>query len=88
MEYEIFGSLNTALSQNMSNNFKVPLLPALIRTESRLSEILSFRILLIALEPIGPSKFCKKYDITQLFMAIKSKDIFKKIVCFHGCGEG
>ena len=40
---------------------KVTLQHALMSTESRFSEILLSRNLLIALQPIGLPKFCKKY---------------------------
>ena len=45
---------------------KVTLQHALMSTESGFSEILRFRNLLIALQPIGVSKFCKKYWIAHI----------------------
>ena len=44
----------------------VTLLSALMRTESWFSEILPSRDLSIAQEPIGLSKFRKKYGITHI----------------------
>ena len=38
---------------------------AMISEESQFSEILLYRNLLIALQPIGLSKFCKKYGVTH-----------------------
>ena len=45
--------------------FKVTLQHAPMSTESRFSEILLSGNLLIALQPIGLSKFCKKYGIAH-----------------------
>ena len=50
----------------MSLVFNVTLQHALMSTESWFSEILLFRNLLIALQPIGLSKFCKKYWIAHI----------------------
>ena len=63
---------------------------ALMSTESRFSLILLSRNLLIALQPIGLSKFCEKYGIAHTLgnRKIISERIFNKTVCFHGFGEG
>lgn len=45
---------------------KVALLSTLTGMESRLSEIFLSRSLLITLEPIGLSRFCKKYGINNI----------------------
>ena len=45
----------------IANDFKITLLSALMRTASLSLEILPFRSLSIALEPIGLLKFFKKY---------------------------
>ena len=44
---------------------KVTLQHALMSTESQFLEILLSRNLMIALQPIGLSKFCKKYGIAH-----------------------
>ena len=49
---------------------KVTLLSALMSTESQSSEVLPSRNLLIALEPIGLSKFCGSI-VLLIFMAIE-----------------
>ena len=76
----------------MKIGLKVTLQHALMSTESRFSEILLSRNLLIALQPIGLSKFCKKYWIahtlgnrktylTKLFVFTALEKAHFKIFC-------
>ena len=71
---------------DIDHGIKVSLHSALMNTESRFPEILPSRILLIALEPIFLSKFCKKSMVLLILMAIERH--IKQNFCFHGFGEG
>ena len=61
-----FQTLNKVSWHPTFSSIKVTLQHALMSTESGFSDILRFRNLLIALQPIGLSKFCKKYWIAHI----------------------